>query len=273
MSKITYINEVNIFNMYDWNDINTKYINYNNWAKEWTSQKTNRDKQEFKSINPAPIYIKPSLSSYELKQLDLGLANIKAVKKGELYSAELTLKSLSEEAKPLIHYLYSLSGRSDLYHGTGKENARHCALVPLFLAAQKEYNGIPYEAWDKSDKFLPWLIGKKLYEEIVKWKDIPIADSALKVARELALTDKRGKRISPTAWPMHSILLSGIKTPAASLGRHIILQTWLANIENRNEFMILDLNNWDHMPKAFDSMPNYRPTVLVEPEEKEELPW
>ena len=257
---------------YNWIDILQQYNNYKKWYEVWLKEPTNESKKLYKAQNPSPSYIKPQLSDYELTLVDHALAEVSPIKEGNTFSPINTLKSIeNEQLKALVKYLAKLSSRSELYAGSANKHVRHCALVPLFMAAQKEYNGIKYEQWSKEDKYLRETMSYVLYDELKKWKSIPLADSAIKVARENALKNRQGRRIAPSAWPFHSVEIGGVKASASSLGRHIVLQTWMANVEYRNEYMILDRFNWDTIPKAFDA--EVKPTIKIEVVQEEELEW
>jgi hypothetical protein len=61
------------------------------------------------------------------------------------------------------------------------------------------------------------------------------------------------------------------------LTQTIITQCWLAHPELRTPYMILDLENWDSMPKPLVSNEIFKPTKEQEPirtrEVAEVLPW
>lgn len=235
----------------------------------------NKTKQkELKStLPPRPAL---NLRKEELLGLDLAIAELsKPVQNSEtgLYSPSATLATIKDERlKDYIKYVALEIARSNLYTGSAKENTRWVSLVPIFMAAHKEYNNIKYEQWDKKDKYLWFILGKNLYSDIKKWAGVPLSDTLRKVCRMNALKTPNGKEVAPTAWPRHNIKIdsSNILKPF-SLFRHMWLQTWMANVELRNEFMILDVNNWDFQPEALDAV--FKPEVITNIRIEEDAPW
>lgn len=263
---------MNLLDQYDFKDIYNQYKNYKEWQTEMLKQNTNDKRKAFKEARPAPNYYKPEFSAAELLNIDVWIASIKPVKVGDKYSIDATVKTIEDEQlKWLLTYLKMLTSRSDYYKGSAKENTRHCTLVPIFLAAQKQYNGINYEEWNKNDRFMPLALGNTIYNSISHWKDIPLSEEMRKIARHNALTNKAGKAIAASAWSLHNVKLdNSLKLIPTDPFRHIWLQTWMANVENRNEYMILDIHDWDFAPVVLDAV--FKPEIHTAPVE-EDLPW
>jgi hypothetical protein len=60
----------------------------------------------------------------------------------------------------------------------------------------------------------------------------------------------------------------------------MVLQTWAAHPQNRNEYMILDPNNWDNIPQPLVSKDIFlhKPPLVLEPRtqrvaDSADLPW
>lgn len=182
----------------------------------------------------------------------LAISKLKLLKLNGKISAEQTLKSIDNEQLKTITRALSATNRSDLYMGPAKFNTRYCSLVPLFMSAFKEYNDVGYEEWDKTDPYLKLCVGVKLYEDIMPY--IHGVNYPIRELRPLAL-NYHGKEISKTAWPRHMIHLpDSTKWKGNNLARSIYLQTWMANVQHRDKFMILDLQDWDNIPKALDTV-------------------
>lgn len=246
---------------------------YMDWYNQYNQLGSAEAKAAFSKSKPTQP--NPSVSKVDLIDFDLQVASYLPVKDDTgKYSVTKTLAKVdNDELKAYLKYVALSHARGKLYRGSAKENARHSALTPIFLAAHKQYNNIKYEEWNKEDKFIRFAVGFRLYDSIMKWKDIPLSKELLAVCRRNALVTSRGKEIAASAWPFHNIKLdnSTVLRPT-DMFRHIWLQTWVANVEIRDEYMILDVNNWDLMPEAFDAV--FKPKVVETYKAvKEETPW
>lgn len=196
-----------------------------------------------------------------LPDLLLAFSSIKLQRVNGKISSTATIAEIIKNHQELgwaIKFINLLT-RSELYVGSAKDNARYCALVPLFMSAHKEYNNIKYEEWDKTDPKLYVFLGEGLYKDIMDYTHYrPEVDDNIKVLRNKALNYVNGKGEvtykAPDAWPNHSVPVnSNLKWKATDLVRHIKLQTWMAHVSHRNEYMILDTINWDNIPDPFDA--------------------
>ena len=199
-----------------------------------------------------------------LPELMLEYAKVPLYKNSEgKISSELTLKHIKDDnIRCALKLIAKISG-SKLYFGSAKQNARYCPLVPLFMSAHKEFNSIDYDEWDKNDPYLKFTMGEKLYSSISPFLHFRkgLDDNILEI-RKSALEYKNPrtgqmKLIAADVWPNHTVHIKFdniyIKWKAPELVRHIKLQTWMAHVSNRNEFMLLDTINWSNIPEALDA--------------------
>lgn len=228
---------------------------YMDWYDQYNQLETRAERERFESTKPAQP--NPSVTKNDLIDFDLQVASYLPVKDDNgKYSVTKTLAKIdNEELKAYLKFVGLTHARSKLFKGSAKDNTRHSALTPIFLAAHKQYNNIKYEEWNKDDKFIRFAVGFRLYDSIMKWKDIPLSKELHAICRRNALVTPKGKEVKASAWPFHNIKLdrTTVLRPT-DMFRHIWLQTWVANAELRNEFMILDVNNWDFQPEALDAV-------------------
>lgn len=127
--------------------------------------------------------------------------------------------------------------------------------VPLLLYAQRLYNNIPYMAWKEELFSLKNLaiLGKHLagigLDELPQFPEGRLLD-----LREQLYTSKNtGLKRNCTEWrigktddPKFEILPGAYK--------RMITQSWIFNAACRTPNMILDWENWDNVPEAFDKV-------------------
>ena len=212
---------------------------------------------------------KPKLPPNFLTELLLEFSSIKLIKNSnEKISAGETFKQLDNDKHNLaeaVRYIFIETARSKFYSGGAAKNTQHCALVPLFMAAHKNYNNIGYESWDKEDKYIKIALGSNLYKAIADYNTVKefLTPDNLKILREQAL-NYNGNPRNPASWPNHHVkiykeVFEGdedtelIHWKGSDLIRHIMLQTWMANVQFRNKYMLLDVENWDNIPESLDA--------------------
>lgn len=148
---------------------------------------------------------------------------------------------------------------------TEPEHIQVCALVPIYLAAQKKFNGVPYEVWTN----LQHVVDRRLYEAMLAPELPAMTKDEIMEVRAAGLKDH-----SPVTY--HSLIGIG-HTPIGKLpklAQCMVTQIWCAHPANRHEFMILDPYNWDNMPeKLVDDA-----TVKVEltppvSQKLDDIPW
>ncbi len=157
----------------------------------------------------------------------------------------------SDWTKGLIYFITSHPRGTIIPYGvkaTSKEMLPFSALVPLFLAAFKKYQNIPYSKWvhlqDLIDQDLlaamkaetPEYTVDELLERRVEGSTIRSGDKAGNIKNPLSTTS-----LTKTGDDEFD------KLPR--LAKIMLTQCWLAHPSVRNEYMILDPNDWDNMPK------------------------
>jgi hypothetical protein len=156
------------------------------------------------------------------------------------------------------------------------ESLPYCALVPLYMAAQKKFNNIPYGVWVRNE--VKHLVDQLLWDAVSY--DLP-ADVARELQpqklveiRDLGLSVPGKSPRNPKTY--HS--LSRIEQTA--LGgmplylKAMLTQIWVAHPENRHQYMILDPRNWDATPAPLVSSSVF----VAEPKQQEktfsyDAPW
>jgi hypothetical protein len=154
--------------------------------------------------------------------------------------------------------LLATSVRTNFFKAAPKGNQQYKSiinpLVPIILAGFKKYQGIKYSEWNQQglevllDADLAKLVGVTVPE---------IAHSDLIALRNTALTDLEGARANIPNNPATCTKLNHLGATALGhlpkLAKYMVLQTWACHPSNRNEYMILDPNNWDNIPEPLIS--------------------
>jgi len=169
-------------------------------------------------------------------------------------SAERTIEAIENEPmKAAIRIFGRERARAQMFNGTSKLNSRYCSLVPIFMSAHKEFNDVGYEDWDKTDPWIKYVVGLKLWEDISPW--LKTVGLLAKVTRKQAMYNAKGEPLAATSYFNNQFIYgpSGDKLNAGNLMRFIHFQLWMANVENRNKYMILDTINWDNIPESLDA--------------------
>jgi hypothetical protein len=177
------------------------------------------------------------------------------------YNAQLTSDANTRQRGDyyaLGSALLATSARTNFFKDAPKGNQQYKSvvnpLVPIILAGFKKYQGINYSEWS--------LVGLEtlLDAELAKLVGVTVPElshSELIALRNTALTDKQGARAGIPNNPATCTKLNHLGDTALGhlpkLAKYMVLQTWAAHPSNRNEYMILDPNNWDHVPEPLVS--------------------
>jgi len=158
------------------------------------------------------------------------------------------------------------------------EFVNYSALVPVYLAAHKRYNNVPYRSWKIGADCK--LIDENLLEAMLWNKPHELTTERLLEIRQQGLTTKSGARMGSIAKPTSSWCLKGIRdTELGSVPKLVstmYTQIWVAHPSLRTEYMILDPHNWDRMPPPLatkDIFKHEDAQKFLVKEDREELPW
>lgn len=134
-------------------------------------------------------------------------------------------------------------------------SSSYCALVPLLLAAWKQYKNIPYSHWKNIDS-LRFLVGSDL-AEAMQFRVDGLSREEIIEARQHGLEIRSGVKMGELRNPRSTHkLYSTVGTCMQGmpwLSQVMLAQIWCAHPSNRNKFMVLDPNDWDNMPEPLDS--------------------
>lgn len=206
-----------------------------------------------------------------------------------LYSGTLTLKeSVKTTLDRFVWKLLTHSQRFLLQQYRG-DSAYYCKYVPLVLASFKKYHHIPYSEWDPTT--LEYIVDEPLLHFMLN--PLPqYPEHLLLEWRVEGLTVKSGVRKGEVKSPLSTYGVYGLPWSVEVNGEEVegpqgltalqkmaILQTWCAHPQNRNEYMILDPQNWDQLPPPLISsepLSQPEPKEPVEPQKTTyvyTLPW
>ena len=160
--------------------------------------------------------------------------------------------------------------RSTLVKGQNK-HSEYSQLVPLILLAHKRYNNKSYESW-RDYPGLEWLVEPELYAAMTTQPPELDKEELLSIINA-GLTTLAGK--PKPAWSTHK--LTGVTRghPLHGLPRLMVVQLcqiWLAHPQVRHSDMILDPNNWDHMPEPLVDWQPVKQTLKAD-ENQVTTPW
>lgn len=214
----------------------------------------------------------------------------KAVKDdGGMYSAPLTWDAntrLREDYFALGSGLLATATRGIFFKDAPKGSQQYKSpinpLVPIILAGFKKFQGIKYSQWNPVG--LETLLDPELSKLVgVTVPDMPHSD--LIALRNTAITDKTGARQNIPNNPATCTKLNHLGDTAIGhlpkLAKYMVLQTWAAHPSNRNEYMILDPNDWDNIPEPLVSRDifSHQPATAVKPttsmwlDTGSDMPW
>lgn len=181
--------------------------------------------------------------------------------------------------------LLATSARTNFFKAAPKGNQQYKSIinpmVPIILAGFKKYQGIKYSDWSLEgldtllDAELAKLVGVTVPE---------ISHSDLIALRNTAITDREGSRANIPNNPATCTKLNYLADTALGhlpkLAKYMVLQTWACHPSNRNEYMILDPNDWDAIPEPLITkdifLPKTPKPVIAKSAEfadNTDLPW
>lgn len=243
--------------------------------------------EEYKPLNSSQLEDKAkehaitAFNSWMLPQIMAHLAEYTLVRDSEgLVDPQETAKKniVSDWDIGLWKVLTRLKRGSLVRAQSSPEFVNYSAIVPLYMAAQKRFNNVPYRSWklDLSCK----LVDENLLEAMLWSERYDLSTSRLLEIRQQGLTTKSGARMGSIAKPTSSWCLKGIRDTelgaAPKLVSTMLAQIWVAHPSLRTEYMILDPYNWDRMPEPLITQDIFRhddAKKFLAKEDKEDLPW
>lgn len=142
-----------------------------------------------------------------------------------------------------------------------------CALTPIYMAAQKIYNNIPYSKWNITNNLVP----SRLYDAMIlrdtKERLVLTVEEALELRTKCLVL--AGKPQNPATFNSVYHTQGTVLQPKPALARNMLLQTWCAHPSNRKGYMVLDPWDWDSVPEPLietDTLLESKPTPAT-------LPW
>lgn len=128
--------------------------------------------------------------------------------------------------------------------------AEYSALVPLVLAGLKKYQNIAYQAW--AAEGLDQVVDPGLYRAMTCVPPSITRERQLEL-REQGLMTKTGPKAGQLKKATSTWTLTGLKGTEweglPPLALTMLAQVWVAHPSIRNNYMILDPQNWDQMPE------------------------
>lgn len=243
--------------------------------------------QEYKPLNASQLEDRAkadgitAFNSWMLPQILAHLAEYKLVKdeQGLIDPSETAKLNITTDWDfGLWKVLTRLKRGSLVKAQSNPEFVNYSALVPLYLAAQKRFNNIPYRSW-KVDKDCK-LIDDNLLEAMLWTERYELTTARVLEIRQQGLTTKSGTRMGNIAKPTSSWCLKGIRDTelgsAPKLVSTMLTQIWVAHPSLRTEYMILDPYNWDRMPEPLvtqDIFKHNDAKKFLDKEDKDDMPW
>lgn len=155
-------------------------------------------------------------------------------------------------------YFFVMSDKRFVKTQNDGDNRFYCGLVPIILASFKKMMGIKYTDWNRGELYL--LVNPALYLAMTVENLPDYSTEDLLEFRKIGLTVKsQTSKRSGTLRPVTSYGLNGLPhewndepgpNQLPALTRIMICQTWCAHPSARNEYMVLDPNNWDLIPPS-----------------------
>lgn len=176
----------------------------------------------------------------------------------KLYSngRETVVKNTNSKLDKVFYQLTRIV-RSALIKNQAQQ-PEYASLTPLILLGLKRGAGYSYEQFREYEG-LEWLLEPRLYEALSG--DIPqLGVDRLMQIRQQGLTFRTGPKTGQQREPSSTWKLYGVTDTELGQSHYLLqgmlCQIWLAHPKNRRNDMILDPNNWDHMPQPLiDSQP------------------
>lgn len=201
---------------------------------------------------------------------------------GQIDAAKTAMHNLGKDPKLRGMYLVAtkLPRGKLVQRQNSAQGAHYGALVPLVMAGLKKYQQIPYSRWDPSG--IKYVVDKNLAQAMLCEQVPDLSLERLLEIRTLGLTTKSGKTEGQVKNPLSTWALTGIQDTELGhlpkLAQTMLTQIWLAHPTIRNEYMVLDPTDWDHMPpplitKDIFVAPETKSVKTLKPDTGSYLPW
>jgi hypothetical protein len=201
---------------------------------------------------------------------------------GEIDAARTAMHNLGTDPKLRGMYLVAtkLPRGKLVQRQNSPQGAHYGALVPLVMAGLKKYQNIAYSQWHRDG--VKYVVDKNLAQAMLCESVPQLSLERLLEIRSLGLTTKSGKTEGQVKNPLSTWALTGIGDTELGhlpkLAQTMLTQIWLAHPSVRNEYMILDPENWDRMPPPLITNDIFKapavPEVVPKPKDSGNyLPW
>ena len=257
-------------------------------------------KQELQSLDLEPTYGKSvevfetwatqmelsHLHGWLLPQLVAHFGTWTLVYDGDQIDCLRTIKQNCNDPKQRAFYTLSRIKRSVLVPSQTKA-PDYATLTPLILMGQKRMKGVNYESW-RTAKDLSWILEPRLHEALLL-EPLTIAECCslgsdrLTQIRDQGLLARTGAKAGQLKPAKSTWSLTGIQDTEIGhlpkITQTMLTQCWLAHPESRTPYMILDLQNWDAMPKPLVTNDIFKPVVQEQQTKKQvretasSMPW
>ena len=190
--------------------------------------------------------------SWLLPQLVAEFGSWTLVQQGGLIDVVQTLKCNCEHNPVNTAYWRISRITRSLLVASQTRTPEYATLTPLILAGFKRMQGVKYESW-RGSKNLEYILEPRLYEAVVVDNLPTLGSERLLEIRQQGLMTRSGKSAGQLKNAESTWSLNGISDTELGhlpkLTQSIMTQIWLAHPSHRSNLMILDPQNWDHMPE------------------------
>jgi hypothetical protein len=175
--------------------------------------------------------------------------------------------------------------KRSLLCATQTKTPDYATLTPLIMMGLKRMKGVNYESW-KSSTGLQYILEPRLFDAVILAPEdletcLSLGSDRLLEIQDQGLTTKSGKTAGSKKPAKSTWSLTGIQDTEIGhlpkITQTILTQCWLAHPELRTPYMILDLENWDNLPKPLVSNEIFKESPEQKPirtkELAEVLPW
>ena len=206
--------------------------------------------------------------SWLLPQLVAAFGSWGLVQQGGLIDVVQTLKLNCENSSQNTAYWRISRITRSLLVASQTKTPEYATLTPLILAGFKRMQGVGYECW-RGSKNLEYILEPRLLEAVVVDNLPNLGSERLLEIRQQGLMTRSGKSAGQLKNAESTWSLNGISDTELGhlpkLTQSIMTQIWLAHPSHRSALMILDPQNWDHMPEPLIATTVFKSAVIKSP--------